>query len=413
MTAKKRMHAAEVVGPKIRIVPVDPKSSTSRCTQLQEIAGWIPPILSVYLNTRTQNASQHPRVQPHVAWFKKEALSLARHLTPHDAELFRRQARQIERFLYGRHPAETALAIFAGRENWEVFPLRIGIENELHWGKPSVGQLLRLETENRASCVVVVDHHGARFFQYSLGELTLLEEKSFKVDISQWKTKDFGHISSERIRKTRGPNRDLFEDRLKAQYARLCQEAAEQAEALCNKHDLAGLILVGPDRLLALVHAKIPNAFAESVIPVPEDLGNLSSKKLLRRLQPVMDDCQRKQQFATVTQLLGTEYGTVITVDETLAQLQNGAIRTLVLVRDFDVDLHQCVNCGKANRSADPVCVACGSERRKTTLWEILPELLSTFNTKLEIVSGEAAQILARTGGMGGWLRLAKRAAAG
>jgi len=413
MTAKKRKRAAEVVDAKIRIAPIDPKSSTTRFAELQEIAGWAPPILSVYLNTRTPNASQHPRVQPHLAWFKKEAVSLARHLTPHDVELFRRQAGQVERFLIGRHPAETALAIFAGEENWELFPLRIGIENELHWGKPSVGQLLRLQTENRASCVVVVDHHGALFFQYSLGELTLLEETSFKVDVSQWKTKDFGHISSERIRKTRGPNRDLYEDRLKAQYARLCQEAAEQAGALCNKHDLAGLILVGPDRLLALVQAKIPNALAGSVIPVPEDLGNLSSKKLLRRLQPVLDECQRKQQFATVTHLLGTAQGTVITVDETLAQLQNGAIRTLVLVNDLDLDLHQCVNCGKANRFADPVCAACGGGRRKTTLWEILPELLATFYTKLEIVSGEAAQILARTGGMGGWLRLAKRAAAG
>jgi hypothetical protein len=63
--------------------------------QLQEIAAWPPPILSLYLNTRTQNASRHPQVQACLAWFEKEAVSISRSVLPRDAEQFARQVRRI------------------------------------------------------------------------------------------------------------------------------------------------------------------------------------------------------------------------------------------------------------------------------------------------------------------------------
>src|SRR5712692_6818630 len=221
-----------------------------RIDQLQGIAALSPPILSAYLNTRAQNASRHPRVQACLAWFKKEAVSMSRGLLPRDAERFERQVERVERFLGQRRPAEKALAISAGRKNWTVLPLQVSVENELRWGKPAVGQLFRLLSEHQPSCIVVVDHHAARFFTHSLGELILLEEKTFDVDVSQWKKKDLGHFASERIRKTRGPQRDVFEHRLGAQYARLCQETAERAASLCEQHSVADIFLVGPDRLI-------------------------------------------------------------------------------------------------------------------------------------------------------------------
>lgn len=381
--------------------------------QLQEIAAWPPPILSLYLNTRTQNASRRPQVQACLAWFEKEAISISRSLLPRDAEQFERQVRRTVRFLTERRPNENAVAIFASRENWIVLPLQVRLDNELRWGKPAFGQLFRLLSEQPPSCVVVVDHHAARFFMNALGELTLLEDKSFDVDISQWKKKDLGHFAGERIRKTRGPQRDIFEHRLEAQYERLCQETAERATALCGQHNLGSIFLVGPNRLISPTQAKIPRALAEVTFLVPEDLGNFSSRQVLKRLQAVIDGCHHSQQLVEVTHLLGAGHRAVVGVDETLAQLQNGAIRTLVLARDLDVDLYQCVKCSRVNRSGHPVCATCVYQQRKTLLREILPELLARRNTKLEIVCGEAARMLGRVGGMGGWLRQAKQVGAG
>jgi len=384
-----------------------------RADQLQEIAALSPPILSAYLNTGAQNASRHPLAQPDLTWLKKEAVSKTKSLLPRDVEGFERQVERVKQFLDQRHPNERALAIFASRETWAVLPMQVSVEDELRWGKPDVWQLFRLLSEHPPRCIVVVDHHAARFFMYGLGELNLLEEKAFEVDISQWKKKDLGHFSAESIRKTRGSQRDVFDDRLEAQFTRLCQEAAQRAMVLCKKHDLSSLFLVGSERLIAPIQTKIPHPFAKSVFLVPEDLGNLSPMELLRRLEPIIDDCQHKQQVAAVTELLGAEQGAVLNVDETLARLESGAIRKIILARDLELELHQCVKCGRANRSADPVCANCGAQRRKVALCGILPALLAAQDTKLEVVTGEAARMLARAGGMGGWLRQARHLAAG
>jgi peptide subunit release factor 1 (eRF1) len=161
------------------------------------------------------------------------------------------------------------------------------------------------------------------------------------------------------------------------------------------------------------MRTQFPPAFEEFVCLVPEDLGNFSAKELLQRLEPIIAKFEEKRQMAAVTRLLGTDNGTVTQVDETLAQLQSGTVRSIVVSRDFDLDLRQCKKCGLASRAANPVCAACAGELRKVALRELLPALLAAHNTEVEIVSGDAARMLSRAGGMGGWLRQAKRTAAG
>jgi hypothetical protein len=383
-----------------------------RPEQLQKIAALPSPILSAYLNTRSENASRHPLAKTCLAWLRKKAASTSRTLLPRDAERFREELRRIEGFLHDRHPEERALAIFAGPKAWAVFPLQVAVENELVWGQPAIGQLFRLLHERKSCCIVAVDHRAARFFACSLGELTELARKQFEVDPSQWKKKSLGHLTSGRIQKMRGPYPDRFEHRIEVQYARLCREVAKQAAALSKQHGLAHIFLAGPDRLIRPMQTQFPPAFGESVCLVPEDLGNFSPKELLQRLEPIIDEYEQKRQMAIVTRLLITDNGAVADLDETLAQLQNGRVRSVVVSRDFDLDLRQCRKCGLASRAADPVCAVCAGELRKVALRELLPALLAAHNTEVEFVNGKAARTLERAGGMGGWLRQAKVTAA-
>jgi hypothetical protein len=388
------------------------ENSMLHVDQLQKIAALPSPILSIYLNTRSKNASRHPRAEACLAWLRKKAASISRTLLPRDAERFLQEVRRIEGFLHGRRPEEKALAIFAGPATWMVFPLQIEVGNELAWGQPAIGQLFRLLHESKSCCIVAVDHRAARFFTYSLGELTELATKQFEVDSSQWKKKSLGHLTSGRIQKMRGPYPDRFEHRMEVQYARLCRETAEQAAALSKQYGLAQIFLAGPDRLIGPMRTQFPPAFGEFLCLVPEDLGNFSAKELFQRLEPIIAECEQKRQMAAVTRLLGTDNGAVADLDETLAQLQNGSVRSVVVSRDFDLDLRQCTKCGLASRAADPLCAACAGERRKVTFRELLPTLLAAHKTGVEVVSGKAARLLERAGGMGGWLRQAKVTAA-
>lgn len=381
--------------------------------ELQVIAQSPAPILTVYVNTRTQNASRHPRVPACLAWLRKEAASISRTLRPRDAERFLQEVQRIVRFLHDRRPEEKALAIFSGPKTWTIFPMHIAVENELAWGQPGIGQLFRLLHEHKSCCIVAVDHRAARFFAYSLGELTELARKQFEVDPSQWKKKSLGHVTSDRIQKMRGPHPDRFEHRMGTQYARLCHETAEQAATLSKQYGLAHIFLAGPERLIGPMRTKFPPIFGRFVCLVSQDLGNCTPRELLQRLEPIIAEYEQKRQMAAVTRLLDTDNGTVVDPDETLTQLQNGAVRSVVVSRDFELDLRQCRKCGLASRAGDPVCAACSGQRRKVTLRELLPALLVAHNTGVEIVSGEAARMLERAGGMRGWLRQAKVTTAG
>jgi hypothetical protein len=163
--------------------------------RVQEIAALPSPILTIYLNTASQDPSLHPVVPASLRWFTEEAEALARTLLPRDERKFKEQVQRLERYLSLRSPQEKAIAAFVGPDVWEILPLHIRIENQLRWGKPSVSQLFKLLSEHKPYGIAVVDHHGARFFRLHLGELTALAEKQYEIDESQWKRTDVGHIS--------------------------------------------------------------------------------------------------------------------------------------------------------------------------------------------------------------------------
>ena len=383
-----------------------------RNDHLQEIAEAPIPILSVYLNTMNQDSTRHLQMPARLAWFRRRAAEVASTLPVQENKQFQKEVERVEKFLDGRNPEERALAIFSGASTWTTLPLHASVENTLEWGKPAVGQLFRFLTEHPPYGVIAVDHQVARMFVYRLGELTPLGEKAFDIDKSQWKKKDLGHFASERTRKTRGSNRDLYDHRLEAQYERLCHETAEEAVNLWKKFEFAGLFLVGSERLTSLIRTKLANHLNPLVFSIPEDLAKFSERSILRRIEPRIAEFEAERQLGLVKQLQAEEGKFVTNPDEVLARLQEGAIHTLVVASDLGLSLHQCGQCGRGSRSGDPACASCGGELQETSLLEMLPGLAANHRTKVEFVSGAAAQLLAKMGGMGGWSRQAKARAA-
>ena len=132
-------------------------------------------------------ASLHGPTPEYLTWLKDESRPIAENLSPTEQELFLKQLDRVEEFLRQREPHERSLVIFAGPAVWEIVSLQPEVQNELHWGKPALTQLLWLASEHKPYGIVVVDHAGARFFHYWLGEMVEYEEKKFAIDISQWK----------------------------------------------------------------------------------------------------------------------------------------------------------------------------------------------------------------------------------
>jgi hypothetical protein len=368
------------------------------------------PLLTAYLETGPAEASHHGPVPAYLTWLKKEAKSIAEGVPRSEQDLFEEQLRRVEGFVRERAWAGKNLVIFAGSATWEVVPVRVEIENELHWGKPALTQWLWLLSENKPHCVVVVDRTGARFFRYWLGEMAELAETKFEIDISQWKKKELGHVVGQDVQKTRGSQRDTYEHRMDAQYRRLFDETAGRTKNLCEKEGLAAIFLVGSERLVEPIRAELPGEFQQRVVLIKEDLARLPPIELQQHLEPEIGDWGRKRQSALVNALLADGPGGVVGIDETLAQIQKGTARTVIVAKDLDADLRQCSRCAWTDRSADPACAACGGERRGITLREVLPELARRSKVDIEVVSGEAGERLKEAGGMAAWLRQPKPA---
>lgn len=345
-----------------------------------------------------------------VTWLRQEGKAIAKNLRPIDVTDFRKQLNRAQEFLTDLRPKARGIVILAGPTTWKLFPLRSRVENELHWGKPALSQLLNLVDEERPSLVVAIDRAGARFFRYKLGEMTEYEESKFHVDASQWKKKEHAHMARRATEMPHGNQRDVFNQRVNAQYMHLCHEVSKRAEALSKKEELFSLFLVGSKRLTQFIEAALPQSIRKNVTLVAEDLARVPRSAFQKHIGSAILAQARQHAARLVDQLLKNEHGSVLGLDETLSQLQNGRISTVIVARGLDRSMKQCVNCGLVNSSADPVCPTCGAERRAARFSDALPELLQLHRTDIEIVNGAAAERLYKAGGIGGWLRQPRRA---
>ncbi len=377
-------------------------------SQLKMLSQLECPLLTAYVHTSPVEASLHGLTHGYLTSLRNDSRRIVDSLPPVERELFLKQLDRVEEFLRQRAPHERSLVIFAGPSVWQIVSLQLEVQNEVHWGKAALSQLFWLAAEHKSCGILVVDHAGARFFHYWLGEIVEHEEKKFAIDISQWKKEELGHVTGQGVRKTRGAQREVFRRRMDSQYAHLCCETAQHAVNLCTRNEVAAVFLVGPDELIRPIKAKFPRGFRKPMVLFHQDLARVTPLELLKHLEPQIAAWEHRHEAELATAVTNEEQGTVTGFDETLADLQEGKIRTLVLARGLNATLHQCVQCGWTDRSADPACSVCGNKRRTVTFREILPELTRRQRVEIEVASGEAAECLKKAEGMAGWLRQSK-----
>lgn len=370
------------------------------------------PVLSVYLDTDRAESGNCKLIPAYLIWLRCKASALADELTLAEKDLFFEQVVRVEEYLNVYRPRERGLAVFAGPHTWEVLSLPSKATHELSWGRPALFQLLWLMDDHRASGVVLLTRNGARFYLHWLGELTPLEEKEFSVNLPEWRRKDVGKFartgadSVAGIHKSRGSQRDAFEQRMAAQYRHFYREIAGSIQLHWPPQNGGRTIfLVGLEQMVTGVLEELPAPSRERLVLVRKDLGWVSRADLARRLEPIIREWDRKREISLVESLLKTENGAVLGIDGSLLRLQQGCARSLVVEKDLETRLYRCEQCGWTDRVGDPYCTVCQGKRHSTSLREAVPGLVRRFGTAIEIVDGDAAQRLHEAGGMGAWLR--------
>jgi len=375
--------------------------------EVQLLLSLEPPVLTAYVRTGAVDKASHSLASGYLAWIESQSRTLAKTVPSSEQAAMKDQIERVLAHLKKRQSHEKSLVIVAAPKVWTVVPLQTDVEAGLYWGKPALAQLFSLASEHKPYGVVAVDHKGIRFFVYSLGEIDEQAEKKFSIDASQWKSKTAGHVKGQKILKSSGSRRavTVFEKRIKTQFAHLLRDAADEAARFCERQHLAAAFLTGPARFTKEIHDKLPRECAVPFVLLDEDLTRAKKSDLKKHIEAAISAWEGTHELELVHAAIEEEPGVIAGFDETLAQLQKGRIRKVVLARGLDPILHQCVECGWMDRSADAVCSVCGGKRRTISLWDTLPELAKTQNAEIDVVSNAAAAQLKNAEGMAGWLR--------
>lgn len=375
--------------------------------QIHSLPELVPPVLTAYLDTNPANPRNQGQPPGYLIYLKSRGQLIGGRVAKDEQKLFRAQRQRVEEYLRHHPPRTRGVLVIAGPNAWEVLPLQVESEDELHWGRPSLTQLLWLLDEHQPCGAVLVDRAGARFFRLWMGDVAEQVKAAFRVDTSKWRGKDLTPPAHPGSQKTRGPQRDVYQQRIEAQYAKFYRDAAERVRLWAEREKLDAVFVVGANEVAEPVWAELPKALQERAAVIKGDVNHLRIAELQQRLDPEIRRWKRQHELKLVDRMLSERNGAraVVGMDETLAQLQRGGARALVVVRGLGGRLRQCVKCGWTDRAADPGCAVCGGERRRIALRAALPELARKHGVRVEIVAGEAGRKLRDAGGMGAWLR--------
>jgi hypothetical protein len=365
------------------------------------------PVLTLYLNTNPAEPRNQGHPPGYIIYLKSRGKIIGRRVPENERKMFQEELKRAENFLRNRRPSQRGMVLFSGPKRQEFLPMQVAVEDELHWGRPSLTQLLWLLDEHQPAGVVLVDRSGARFYRYWLGEMEEQAAEKFKLELGEWRKKHLMPPSHPGAYKTRGSQRDVFEQRVEAQYDRFFRDAAERIWQWSEREKVRPVFVAGPNETVERVWAELPRGFTEHAAVIKGDLARLKPAELEQRIAPEVAAWKREYELDEVTRMMNSRNGrrAVVGLDDTLRRLQEGAARALVVARGLGGKLRQCAKCGWTDRSADRECPSCGGERKLVALRAAMPELARKFSVPVEVVAGEAGRKLREAEGIGAWLR--------
>jgi hypothetical protein len=376
-------------------------------SKLSGLAQLPPPVLTAYLDINPANPRNQGSPRGYVTWLKSEGQALSKELLRDARRSFRAQLRRIEQYLATHRPRGRGLLVLAAPKVWEIFPLQVEVTEELHWGKPSLQQMIWVLDEHRPRGAVLIDGSGARFFRFWMGTVSEDEAAAFLIDYSSWRKPHLVGPSTSAVPKQYGIQRDRFKGRMAAQRSHFVRALADRIVSWSSEAEIRPILLIGGPRDAEAIANALPANFRKRSAVVQKALPRISASDAKKQLTPLLRAWEREYETSLVNELVASrKLRTVATgLDETLTQLQNGRVRELVIVRGIAGSVKECMGCGWIDRSADPECAVCGSERRRRSLRTVIPELTSLQGVPTEVVSGKAAKKLRAVGGVGAWLR--------
>lgn len=374
---------------------------------MERVTGYTTPVLSLYINTNPAQRDSSPRALATRAKCTLDALALPQEL-----------ADKVVRLVETDTPRARAMVIFATDEDMDV--LRLGMELPIEdpitghvaarWGNPYVLPLLLALDEYERYVVLFLDREQWRLFAVARDAIEELEHRTRPVSPAELDRLQQSKQEQPAYTPSRGgAAKDLADDHVDELVRRFYQELANRLPGMLERDGHRSLIAVGAERDVARLRTVLPPALTDCIAATLPSLpsASFSPGEMLAHVS----DALEASKAARETKLLDDIGERGITgLDACLGALQQGRLQILAVPWPLpDRQVYREAESGyvatsepgaRAMQPAGTQPVQC------MDLGDVLPELASAFNTRLEFVVGDHKERLVRDfGGLGGVAR--------
>ena len=266
-----------------------------------------------------------------------------------------------------------------GGNDLEVLQLPVAVPNRLVLAdRPVIGPLAQTLASHRHYGIGLVDREHCRLAGFYLGELRHHKEimpdaypTPHDVHKGGYAAKDYQKYKAEETRQ-------------------FFRQFANEMSELDRRHNFDHWILLGTVENVRNFCEYLPDAINNRVVHTGHSSVDASDTDILERLTPFFAEQSLHDEAATVDLVrdrLRTRHLAAGGMRDTLIQLQEGKVDTLVLARDLSEPGAQCTRCAFYLDKRDGSCPYCGGEVRSgVDLAESMIRMAAEQEVELEFV---------------------------
>ncbi|MFN8634286.1 MAG: hypothetical protein U0893_10560 [Chloroflexota bacterium] len=352
-------------------------------------------VLTAYVDTSSMRSDR----QAYVLALRDGCKRIRASLGEEERDRFERSVRQTEAYVVGtdrRGPPGLAVFASGGDDYFYAVPLPRRPDEEVSWGeRPALAPLEMMLEECERVAVVLFDKERARIFSVYLGSIEESREVRDEVPAKQ---ATGGWFALAQTRYARH-----HEDHV----LRHAKHTIQELSALLQARPFEHLLIGGPDEALAVLRAHLPRRLRARIA------GTLSlgmyarDADVLEATAEAAERIERRVEQTEVEELLDAASTPHVELGlrQTLDALNDRRVSVLFIAEGFAGEGGECPACGRVTVGFG-ACVMCGTPTRTIgDLRERLIELAGQQGARVELVSGQAATLLAPSDWLGGWTR--------
>lgn len=241
-------------------------------------------------------------------WIKNQLDRFGGSVAADERGAWQRIHERVTDFVKSYTPGDKTLVLFANEADVTTYELPIKLEeNELTFGRPQIGQLLWMIDEYEPYLLVLVDQEKARFFVSYLG--TVGFQGGLESDVEQYDFRERTKMSPpgpglDNAAVHGGAGVDQFESMLDEHRNRFYRQVAEHIGELQKKHKTDRIIIGGGEQSAHAVKNTLDEALHQHVVGIVNIPMHESPEEILKRVQPMALEYERKQEFELVSQVI-------------------------------------------------------------------------------------------------------------